>query len=345
MILVINAGSSSIKYSLFAMPQGRAVKQGVITGGSLFRKLEMALSGIRGVSAVGHRVVHGGEDFSRPVLITPRVIDTIRRAAQFAPLHNPANLKGIGVCARILKGAPQVAVFDTAFHQTMPEKAYIYGLPYDYYRRWGVRRYGFHGTSHEYVAREAARLLRRPLSRTNVISCHLGNGVSVTAIRNGSCVDTSMGWTPLEGMIMGTRCGDIDPSLIGYISRRGKMGLAAVYDVLNHKSGLKGVSGISNDMRRLSCAQKQGNRRAALARDIFVYRLRKYIGAYMAVLGRVDMVAFTGGIGEHHPDIRRQATRGLFANLRSRPRVAVLRACEERLIAEKAMAVLRRRIA
>ncbi|TAM37923.1 acetate/propionate family kinase, partial [bacterium] len=277
-ILVINSGSSSIKFKLFQMPEERLVAKGLIEhigeAGSRFTDhysgLKVILDKVDGVQAVGHRVVHGAEKFKKPVIVDTGVIRGIKKCCAIAPLHNPANLSGILACQRLLPGVKQVAVFDTAFHQSIPAHAYIYGLPYDYYQRQGIRKYGFHGTSHHYVALEASRILKKPLNKLKLITCHLGNGCSITAIDKGSSIDTSMGFTPLEGLVMGTRCGDIDPALVTYIMRKHKLDIKQMEAVLNKESGLKGVSGISNDMRRLEAKAKAGNKRAGLAIDIFI---------------------------------------------------------------------------
>ncbi|MFH1281612.1 MAG: acetate/propionate family kinase, partial [Candidatus Omnitrophota bacterium] len=286
-ILVINSGSSSIKYKLFDMPSEGLVKKGVIEHigekGSKFSNhyagLRIILEEIKLVEAVGHRVVHGAEDFNKPALVDSRVIKGIRKCCAIAPLHNPANLSGILACQKLLPGVKQVVVFDTAFHQSIPERAFIYGLPYDYYQKLRVRKYGFHGTSHEYVAAEASRILKKPLRKLKLITCHLGNGCSITAIDRGKSIDTSMGFTPLEGLVMGTRCGDVDPALITHIMRKKNLETKQMDCILNKESGLKGISGISNDMRLLEEKANTGNKRAKLAVDIFVYRVRKYIGA------------------------------------------------------------------
>lgn len=341
-ILVINCGSSSIKYQLFAMPSPQALTIGLCErigerGARLkqdwpgragnrehidraiiaadhreaFGQILTALAetGLLapgpGVEAIGHRVVHGGEDFSAPTLIDVEVVERIRALIPLAPLHNPANLTGIQVCLEAFPQVPQVAVFDTAFHQGMPPLAYRYALPKSWYGDYGVRRYGFHGTSHAFVAQQAADYLRRPLDELNLISLHLGNGVSAAAIARGRCVDTSMGLTPLEGLVMGTRCGDIDPAIIFYMQQRTAMGPHEIEVQLNTLSGLKGLCG-ANDMREILGRAQGGNEEAELAVSIFCYRIRKYIGAYTAVLGRLDALIFTAGIGEHSPEIRRR---------------------------------------
>ncbi|PIQ88318.1 MAG: acetate kinase [Candidatus Omnitrophica bacterium CG11_big_fil_rev_8_21_14_0_20_42_13] len=343
-ILVINSGSSSIKYELFLMPQKAVLKKGHIDKigekGSLIRDhkqgLKLILEKLGYISCVGHRVVHGGEKFHSPTIINSKVIENIRALSALAPLHNPANLSGIIACKQVLKNVPQVAVFDTAFHQTLPEHAYIYGLPYDYYKKFKIRKYGFHGISHEYMLHEARRILNKPLNKINLISCHLGNGASISAIYKGSSVDTSMGFTPLEGLLMGTRCGDLDPALITYIMRLKKLRPGRIDEILNRESGLKGISGITNDMRYIKKAALKGNKRAQLALDIFVYRIRKYIGAYTAVLGNVDLLVFCGGIGENQRSVVSAISRGLFNNFKKKPKVCVIKTREELLIAEKA---------
>jgi acetate kinase len=287
------------------------------------------------VEAIGHRVVHGFEKFKEPVLIDQRVVQKIRQCSLLAPLHNPANLDGILACKKLLPRLRQVAVFDTAFHQTLPEYAYIYGLPYAYYQKFGIRKYGFHGTSHEYVARRAAKILKMPLAKLKIITCHLGNGCSITAIDKGRSIDTSMGFTPLEGLVMGTRCGDIDPALVTFIMRNKNIDTRSMDDILNKDSGLKGISGISNDMRGLLKRQAAGHRRARLAVDIFVYRVKKYIGAYAAVMGGLDALVFTAGIGEHARAIREAICRRSFIHLKKKPRILVIPTNEELMIAHK----------
>ena len=336
-ILVVNCGSSSIKYQLLEMDTEEVLAQGmleriglpdaVLTHRQGPRKEEITrsvpnhdegmklivetltrgeASPIRDVSeidAVGHRVVHGGEDFVESALITDEVINVIEKNAELAPLHNPPNLTGIRAVQKLLPGVPNVAVFDTAFHQTVPEHAYIYALPYEYYTRHRIRRYGFHGTSHRYVTRQAAGLLGKSPDEINVITVHLGNGCSMTAVKAGKSVDTSMGLTPLEGLMMGTRSGDIDPAISHHLAGKG-MEPTEIHRMLNEESGLLGVSGVSSDMREVETAAENGNPRARLALDIFAYRVRKYIGAYAAVLGELHAVVFTGGIGENSAAIR-----------------------------------------
>ncbi len=344
-ILVINAGSSSVKYQvinpekeavlatglverigmsgaiLTHRPTGR--KEVRLSGEILDHKiaieyvLSILLSKNHGVikdkkeiDAVGHRVVHGGEAFSSSVLISEEVMAQIRACIDYAPLHNPPNLRGINAAKQLLPDVPQVAVFDTAFHQTMPKYAFLYGLPYVLYKRHGIRRYGFHGSSHRYVASRAARLIGKPLDELKLITCHLGNGSSAAAIKYGKSVDTSMGFTPLEGLLMGTRCGDMDPAVILQIMAKEEMTPNDATTMLNKHSGLMGISGLSSDMREIE-EEYDTNDRARVAHDIFTYRLRKYIGAYAAAMGGVDVVVFTGGIGENSMLVRKNALKGL----------------------------------
>ena len=251
------------------------------------------------IGAVGHRVVHGGEKFAKSVVVTPEVKAAIAECNDLAPLHNPANLIGIEACESLMPGTPQVVVFDTAFHQTMPEKAYMYGLPYEYYEKYKVRRYGFHGTSHSFVSKRVAEIVGKPYNATKTIVCHLGNGASVSAVLNGESVDTSMGLTPLEGLVMGTRSGNIDPAIMEFIAKKENLDIAGIMNVLNKKSGVEGVSGVSSDFRDLEAAAKAGNKRAELAIDVFAYRVAKYVGAYTAAMNGVDNIVFTAGIGEN----------------------------------------------
>ena len=349
-ILVINSGSSSIKYKLFALPKERIVAKGLIEhigekGAQIpnhHTGLKIIARKIAGLSAVGHRVVHGQEFFRKPTLIDQSVIEKIRQCCSLAPLHNPANLSGILACKKLFPGIKQVAVFDTAFHQTLPAPAYIYGLPYEYYKNLGIRKYGFHGSSHEYVAQEAARILQRPINKLKIITCHLGNGCSITAIDKGKSIDTSMGFTPLEGLIMGTRCGDIDPALVTYLMRKKRLNLNAVDDLLNKRSGLKGISGISNDMRILEAKHRSAHKRVKLAVDVFIYRIKKYIGAYAAVLGGVDVLVFTAGIGENQKRIRKEICAGLFVHLKKPPKVLVIPTDEELMIARQTYRLVKR---
>jgi len=336
-VLVINAGSSSVKYQLYQMPEADVLAKGIVerigdegsrlsqTAGEQTHNIEKpvadheqamdlilatlvdpehgVLKDIAEIASVGHRVVHGGEEFSGSMLIDEHVVDSIERFADLAPLHNPPNLTGIRAAQHGLPNAKQVACFDTAFHSTIPEVAYMYALPYELYEKYRVRRYGFHGTSHRYVARRAAALMGKHKYDANVITCHLGNGCSITAVKNGKSVDTSMGLTPLEGVVMGTRSGDFDPAILFYLADKG-YSTQELNTLCNKKSGLLGLSGQSNDMRNLSELAAGGDKRAQLAIDVFAYRVKKYIGSYTAVLGTVDAVVFTGGIGENNVGVR-----------------------------------------
>lgn len=263
------------------------------------------------IEAVGHRVVHGMEYFNKSVLITPEVIEKVKECYPVAPLHNPANITGIEAVLDLLPGVPQVAVFDTAFHQTMPAKAYMYALPYEDYEKYGIRRYGFHGTSHRYVSRRAAEFLGLPLDNLRMITCHIGNGGSITAIKDGKSIDTSMGLTPTEGLMMGTRVGDVDPGALVYLMQRTGLDADGLAKVINKQSGVLGISGISNDMRDIENGIKEGNERARLAMDMYEYRILKYIGAYAAVLDGVDVIVFTGGVGENQTGTREYLCRHL----------------------------------
>jgi acetate kinase len=338
-ILVINAGSSSIKYQLFEMPAEKVVAKGLLEKiGEETSKLTCSCNGkefktetkakdhaagmllildslakgetaviknVSEITAVGHRVVHGGEEFTDSVAINDKVIASIEKFADLAPLHNPPNLTGIRAAQKSLPNVLQVACFDTAFHTTIPKVAYIYALPYDIYERFRVRRYGFHGTSHKYVAQRAAALMGKKFDQANLITCHLGNGCSMTAVRAGKSIDTSMGLTPLEGLVMGTRSGDFDPAILFYLAEKGYSG-EQLNNMCNKQSGLLGISGVSNDMRNMRKQADAGNERAKLAFDIFCYRIKKYIGAYTASLGKLDAIVFTGGIGENASDVREQ---------------------------------------
>jgi acetate kinase len=371
-VLVINAGSSSIKYQLLdvhtaeVLAKGGAERIGI--EGSLIKHQRKAeetvripvrmpdhrtaikevlavltseehgvLANMGEIDAVGHRVVHGGEKFSSSAIITAEVKQAIRACFRMAPLHNPPNMTGIDACEEAIPGVPQVAVFDTAFHQTMPGRAYMYALPYELYEKHGIRRYGFHGTSHAYVAGRAATMLGRPLEELRIVTCHLGNGSSVTAVECGRSIDTSMGMTPLAGICMGTRCGDIDPALVTMIMDREGLDMKGVDDLMNKKSGVAGVSGISSDFRDLDAAMAEGNPRAKLALDMFKYQCRKLIGAYAAAMGGVDAVVFTAGIGENNPDVRLGACEDLgFMGIRIDPEKNLVRGREIDISAEGA---------
>jgi len=345
-VLVLNSGSSSLKYQLFNMDDRSVLAKGLVErigmkgavlkherhdghtvkmAGEIFDHqnaieyiLAILVSENHGViqdrneiDAVGHRVVHGGEKYKDSALVTDDVIAQLEEYIDLAPLHNPNNLKGIYACKQLLEDVPNVAVFDTAFHAQMPDYAYLYGLPYVLYKRYAIRRYGFHGTSHYYVSRRARDLLGKKITDLKLITCHLGNGCSITAIDGGKSVDTSMGFTPVEGLLMGTRSGDVDPALVLHLISKEELTLSDMNTLLNKHSGLQGVSGVSSDMREIMEAVEDGNDRARVALDIFTYRLKKYIGAYTAVLGGLDALIFTGGIGENAPQVREKSVEGL----------------------------------
>ncbi|WP_294081367.1 acetate/propionate family kinase [Proteiniphilum sp. UBA5384] len=345
-ILVLNCGSSSIKYKLFEMESKEVIAQGgvekigmkgsflkftladgqkvILEGeilehragieyilGVLLSEKYGCIQSLDEIEAVGHRVVHGGERFNESVLITDEVIEILNECIELAPLHNPPNLKGIYAIQELMPETPQVGVFDTAFHQTMPDYAYMYGIPYSLYEKYGIRRYGFHGTSHRYVSERVCEFLGVPYEEQRIITAHIGNGGSVTAIKNGKSMDTSMGMTPVEGLIMGTRSGDVDPGAISYIMEKEHMGTNGISTLLNKFSGVLGISGISSDMREISAAIESGNERAALAMETYNYRIKKYIGSYAAVLGGVDILVFTGGVGENQAVTRRDVCRNM----------------------------------
>lgn len=399
MIIVVNSGSSSIKYEAFdqnglsvmakglleriGLPDGKLKHRGLTPSGKWEEIVETcrvadhregflfilevvgrarAGSPALEIFAVGHRVVHGGEKFTEPVIIDNEALGAIEELEPLAPLHNPANVAGIKVMRELLPGVPQVAVFDTAFHQTMPPRAFHYALPYDFYQSYGVRRYGFHGSSHRYVAKETARHLGRPLETLNLITLHLGNGASATAVEKGKSIDTSMGLTPLEGLIMGTRCGDLDPAVHFYLARKTGRAVEEIEGILNKESGLKGICGV-NDMREIQSRADRGDARAELAIEMFCYRVKKYIGAYHAVLGSVDAIVFTGGIGENSALVRSKSCEGLSAlgiilaersnsaaaggiteiqDQRGRVKILVIPTDEEREIARQTIVVLER---
>ncbi|WP_262701609.1 MULTISPECIES: acetate kinase [Streptomyces] len=326
-VLVLNSGSSSVKYQLLDMADGSRPASGIVERigegpvadhAAALKQVadELAAKGLGldspELAAVGHRVVHGGTRFTEPTLITDEVVEEIEKLIPLAPLHNPANVTGIKVARALRPDLPQVAVFDTAFHSTIPEAAARYAIDVATADRWGVRRYGFHGTSHAYVSRATAELLGKEPAEVNTIVLHLGNGASASAVRGGVCVETSMGLTPLEGLVMGTRSGDIDPAAIFHLSRVGGMSTDEIDTLLNKRSGLAGLCG-DNDMREIGRRMGEGDRAAQLAFDIYIHRLRKYVGAYTAVLGRVDAIAFTAGVGENSAAVREAATHGLTA--------------------------------
>ncbi|WFD09076.1 acetate/propionate family kinase [Tepidibacter hydrothermalis] len=345
-ILVINCGSSSLKYQLINMEdesvmaiglaerigiEGSVVKHQTtgkdkvtieqpmndhkdalkIVLDSIVNEEYGAIKDMKEISAVGHRVVHGGEKFTTSVVITPEVKKGIEDCVELAPLHNPANLIGINACQEILPGVPMVGVFDTAFHQTMPKSSYLYGLPYELYEKYGVRRYGFHGTSHKYVSKRAADILGKNVEDLKIITCHLGNGASIAAVDGGVCKDTSMGFTPLEGLIMGTRCGDMDPAIVPFIMEKEGLDSNGLSTLMNKKSGVLGMTGISSDFRDIEGAASEGNEKAIVAIDAYCKRVKKYIGSYMAEMGGVDVVLFTAGIGENSISMREQICEGL----------------------------------
>ena len=345
-ILVLNCGSSSIKYKLFDMDSKSVIAQGGIEKIGLpgsFLKLTLpngekkilekdipehtvgvdfilntlispeygAIKSLDEIDAVGHRMVHGGEKFSKSVRLDKEVLDAFTACNDLAPLHNPANLKGVHAIDAILPNVPQIGVFDTAFHQTMPDYAYMYAVPYELYEKYGVRRYGFHGTSHRYVSQRVCDFLGVKPEGQRIITCHIGNGGSISAIKDGKCMDTSMGLTPLEGLMMGTRSGDIDAGAVTFIMEKEGLDAAGVSNLLNKKSGVMGVFGESSDMRDLEAAVKAGNQRARLAEDMYFYRIKKYIGAYAAALGGVDIIVFTGGVGENQASARWGSCEGL----------------------------------
>lgn len=337
-VLVINCGSSSLKFQLIDSESESVLAKGLcerigIDGRLVYQRADGekevteeampthteavkmvlealinpktgAIASLDEISAVGHRVVHGGEAFTESTLINEEVIAAIENVSELAPLHNPANLIGIAACQELMPGVPMAAVFDTAFHQTMPKEAYMYGIPYKYYEQYKVRKYGFHGTSHSYVSKRAAELLGKPYDSLKTIVCHLGNGASVCAVKNGKSVDTSMGLTPLEGLVMGTRSGDVDPSVLEYIAEKGNFDIHQVLNVLNKESGVYGVSGVSSDFRDIEAAAEEGNERADLAQELFCYRVIHYIGAYAAAMNGVDAICFTAGLGENSGMIR-----------------------------------------
>ena len=345
-ILVLNCGSSSIKYALYNMDDKSVMTSGGAERVGLdgaFVKVKLAngekkqimhdipehtegvkfifslltdpeigvIKSLSEIDAVGHRMVHGGEKFNKSVILTDEVLKEFEKCSDLAPLHNPANLKGVNAVKELMPGLPQVGVFDTAFHQTMPPKAYMYAIPFELYEKYGIRRYGFHGTSHRYVSARACEFLGIPAEGTKMVTCHVGNGGSIAAVVDGKCIDTSMGLTPLEGLVMGTRAGDIDGGAVTFIEK--KLGLDAdgMSDLLNKKSGVAGITGGSSDMRDVENAAKNGDERAKLAQDMYFYRIKKYIGAYAAAMGGLDVVVFTAGVGENQVSMRSEVCKGL----------------------------------
>lgn len=368
-VLVVNSGSSSIKYKLYDVEKDVFLAEGLVekigekqpmhthkingkeplktkvTAADHHEAIGLILSilvhkevgvikSIDEIGGVGHRVVHGGEEFNKSVLIDDKVIASITKFAKLAPLHNPPALEGIKATKKLLPTKPQVAVFDTAFHQTMPQKAFTYALPQKYYRKHGIRRYGFHGTSHKYVAHKAAKILKKNEDELKIITCHLGNGCSMTAVANGKSVDTSMGLTPLEGLVMGTRCGDMDPAIVTFLMEKEGLNVQQMDEVLNKKSGLLGISEVSNDFRELNAAIKEGNASAKLALEVFYYRLKKYIGAYIAVMNGVDAIVLTAGVGENNPWIKERLEKDLSEILaKLNTKILVIPTKEEWMIA------------
>lgn len=337
-ILVLNCGSSSLKYQLIDMNGENVLASGLCERIGIDGRLKHkgkenyeveqtmnnhqdaikividallsndygVISNINEINAVGHRVVHGGEHFTKSAIVTDEVLKAIEECIELAPLHNPANLMGIRACERLIPGVSQVVVFDTAFHQTMPEKAFLYGIPYELYEKHKIRRYGFHGTSHKYVSQKAADILKKDIKDLKMITCHLGNGGSVSAIDGGKSVDTSMGFTPLEGVIMGTRCGDIDPAIVSFIMEKENLTNKEVDEIMNKKSGVLGLSGVSSDFRDIEDAMKNGNKRAKIALDTFHYKVAKYIGEYTSSLNGIDAIVFTAGLGENSKTSRQE---------------------------------------
>lgn len=338
-VLVLNCGSSSVKYKLFQIPEGKVLAQGGVEKLGLsdsFLKLKLpsgekvvlekdmpehtvaidfilktitgseygCIKSLSEIDAVGHRLVHGGDKFSESVVITDAVVESVKQCIDLAPLHNPSTLKGVAAVTELIPGVPQVGVFDTAFPQTMPQRAFMYALPYEYYEKYGVRRYGFHGTSHRFVSKRACEFLGLDYNKARIITAHIGNGASMCAIKEGKCIDTTMGLTPTEGLMMGTRVGDVDPGALVFIGEKEGLSMAQLSEVINKKSGVLGVSGVSSDMREIEEAISQGNERAKLALEMYDYRIKKYVGAFTAAMGGLDLLIFTGGVGENQTTTR-----------------------------------------
>ncbi len=348
-ILVVNCGSSSLKYQLINMENNDVLASGRCdriggaginkpfieykkgNGSKVRDEVELpdhtvafetvikyltdsengVIKDLSEINGIGHRIVNGGPNFTHTVLINDEVMEEYNKCIEYAPLHNPAHLQGINACMKTMPNVPQALVFDTAFHTTIPEEAALYAIPYEYYEKYGIKRYGAHGTSHKFITETAAKVLGKNKDDINIISCHLGNGASVAAIKNGKCIDTSMGLTPLEGLIMGTRCGDLDPAVLEFVMKKENLTISEMMEILNKKSGLLGVTNVTGDVRDLKELSKQGNERAELALKMFGYRVKKYIGSYMAALGHVDAIIFEGGIGEHNPDVVNRCVDGL----------------------------------
>lgn len=397
-ILVLNCGSSSIKYKLFDMSSNDVIAQGGIekigmkgsflkltdkNGEKVIIEKEIpehtkgvkfifeiltgaeygVIKSLSEIDAVGHRMVHGGEKFNKSVLLTPEVLEAFAACNDLAPLHNPANLKGVNAVSELLPNIPQVGVFDTAFHQTMPDYAYLYAIPYELYQKYGVRRYGFHGTSHRFVSGEIFKYLNMPVEGSKVITCHIGNGGSITAVKDGKSVDTTMGLTPLEGIMMGTRSGDIDGGAVTFLMEKEGLDSTGMSNLLNKKSGLLGISGVSSDMREVTASMEAGNERAALAKKMYAYRIKKYIGAFAAAMGGVDVIIFTGGVGENRHEVREAVCEnmeflgikldkeqnakimfgkdGIISTPDSKVKVVVLPTDEELMIAQDTLALIK----
>ena len=397
-ILVLNCGSSSIKYKLFDMDKNDVIAQGGIEkigmkgsflkltdkdGNKVVIEKEIpehtvgvkfifevltgsqygVIKSLDEINAVGHRMVHGGEKFNKSVILTPDVLEAFAACNDLAPLHNPANLKGVNAVSELLPNVPQVGVFDTAFHQTMPDYAYLYAIPYELYQKYGVRRYGFHGTSHRFVSGEICKYLGIKAEGSKIITCHIGNGGSITAVKDGKSVDTTMGLTPLEGIMMGTRSGDIDAGAVTFLMEKEGLDSTGMSNLLNKESGLLGISGASSDMREVTASMEAGNERAALAKKMYAYRIKKYIGAFAAAMGGVDVVVFTGGVGENRHEVREAVCEGLeFLGIKldkeqnakimfgkdgiistadSKVKVVVLPTDEELMIAQDTMALVK----
>ena len=397
-ILVLNCGSSSIKYKLFDMDKNDVIAQGGIEkigmkgsflkltdkdGNKIVIEKEIpehtvgvkfifeiltgsqygVIKSLDEINAVGHRMVHGGEKFNKSVILTPEVLEAFAACNDLAPLHNPANLKGVNAVSELLPNVPQVGVFDTAFHQTMPDYAYLYAIPYELYQKYGVRRYGFHGTSHRFVSGEICKYLGIKAEGSKIITCHIGNGGSITAVKDGKSVDTTMGLTPLEGIMMGTRSGDIDAGAVTFLMEKEGLDSTGMSNLLNKESGLLGISGASSDMREVTASMEAGNERAALAKKMYAYRIKKYIGAFAAAMGGVDVVVFTGGVGENRHEVREAVCEdleflgikldkeqnakimfgkdGIISTPDSKVKVVVLPTDEELMIAQDTMALVK----
>ena len=397
-ILVLNCGSSSIKYKLFDMDSNKVIAKGGVeklglpgsflelklpNGEKVLLEKEMpehtagvefilenlvhpvhgAIKSLNEIDAVGHRIVHGGEHFNKSVLLDQKMLEVIESCNDLAPLHNPANLKGVAAISKTMPNVPQVGVFDTAFHQTMPDYAYLYAIPYELYQKYGVRRYGFHGTSHRFVSGEICKYLGIKAEGSKIITCHIGNGGSITAVKDGKSVDTTMGLTPLEGIMMGTRSGDIDAGAVTFLMEKEHLDSTGMSNLLNKKSGLLGISGASSDMREVTASMEAGNERAALAKKMYAYRIKKYIGAFAAAMGGVDVIVFTGGVGENRHEVREAVCEGLeFLGIKldkeqnakimfgkdgiistpdSKVKVVVLPTDEELMIAQDTMALVK----